>query len=69
MSQTGNNYSISNKFQEICLVLYDEDIGNQKIRTSKNLFVDPYDVFLDRFFKKQSCRAKLKPIGLVTFPG
>jgi len=49
-------------FALFCLtrILATKESGHQK-----NLFVDLYDVFLDRFFKNQSCRAKLKPISLV----
>jgi hypothetical protein len=38
MGETGNNYNISKKFREICLVLSDKNFGNQRIRISKKIY-------------------------------
>jgi hypothetical protein len=53
------------RFALFCLTVI---LATKKLASRKNLFIDPFDVFLIRFFKNQSCREKLKPISLILCP-
>jgi hypothetical protein len=52
-------------FKRFALFCLTRKLATKESGYQKNLFVDPYDIFLDRFSKNQSCRAKLKPISLI----
>jgi hypothetical protein len=52
-------------FKRFALFCLTRKLATKESGYQKNLFVDLCDVFLDRFFENQSCRAKLKPISLV----
>jgi hypothetical protein len=60
LGQTGNNYDISNKFQEICLVLSDKDIGNQRIGISKKFIRGSIWCFSGSFFQEPILPGKAK---------